>query len=230
MGPYMETGNLSTHHENLPKWKQSHARFVKFIWWSCWKFLKRLLLCGFGQTRGQHRSHLLVYCLGTNSGDSCSKQTCELGTTADVSSDYSCCWCSLRLGKALVECCCRGFGLDGDWSFLPGLTSICHPPSSEVFPACSARYSQLGEALETALFSLCTGHHIQTVITNGMELTQAMWEQCCGASYKKSCYPFKLNQCLGKVTDLSVPPLPLLFCPFHPHWNTSRLSFSKGCK
>lgn len=139
MGPYMETGNLSTHHENLPKWKQSHARFVKFIWWSCWKFLKRLLLCGFGQTWGQHRSHLLVYCLGTNSGDSCSKQTGELGTTADVSSDYSCCWCSLRVGKALVECCCRGFGLDGDWSLLPGLTSICHPLSLEVFPACSAR-------------------------------------------------------------------------------------------
>lgn len=129
IGPYMETGDLSwdpTQMEAVPC-KVGHTYLLTLL-----KVLKCVLPCGFGQTWGQHRSHLFVYCLGTNSGESCSKHTGKLGAAAGVSSDETCSWCSLRVGEALAESCRRGFGLDGGWSLLPGLTSVHHPPSSEV--------------------------------------------------------------------------------------------------
>lgn len=75
------------------------------------------------------------------------------------------------------------------------------------------------------LCSLCAAHCIQAVISSGVELTWGTQEQCRGPSY---CL-FKLNQCLGVVTDLSLP-LPLLLLPSYPHCSISRRCFSKGCK
>lgn len=140
---------------------------------------------------------------------------------------HSGCWCAVSRALARPHHHDSGAG--------DGVAFCMAPPRNTWTPHCmewdlGAAFRVLsrivpGGLQSCDLFSLCSARCIQAVISSSVELTRGTQEQCSGPNY---C-PFKLNHCLGIVTDLSLP-LPLLPHPFHPHSDISGVCFIKGYK